>query len=188
MAEDQLARLEPQIKLLATLVTQAGFGARFARGAFAGTTGFRPGKFNVSLSELRRAVHEINNPLTIMKNYTKILRLKLSEQDPAQRDLGVIDDEIDRVSTILKNLVEPETKKSHFRPELVDVNALIFDFTRLTDQALLTHNVRLRTELSHAIEPIVADRDRLKQISDELNQKRGGGHARGWHDRYFDQR
>ncbi len=164
MAEEQLARLEPQIKLLATLVTQAGLALDSARRRLPAPPVSDQESLNVSLGELRRAVHEVNNPLTIMKNYTKILRLKLSEQDPAQRDLGVIDDEIDRVSTILKNLVEPETKKSHFRPELVDVNALIFDLTRLTDQALLTHRVQLRSELSHAIEPVVADRDRLKQI------------------------
>jgi signal transduction histidine kinase/HD-like signal output (HDOD) protein len=164
MAEDQLARLEPQIKLLATLVTQAGLALDSSRRRLPAPPASDQESLNVSLSELRRAVHEVNNPLTIMKNYTKILRLKLSEQDPAQRDLGVIDDEIDRVSTILKNLVEPETRKSHFKPELVDINGLIFDLTRLTDQALLTHKVRLRTELSHAIEPIVADRDRLKQI------------------------
>lgn len=103
---------------------------------------------NVSFGELRRAVHEANNPLTTMKNYTKILSLKLSEQDPAQHDLGIIDDEIDRVGAILKNLVEPKTKKSHFRPELVDVNVLIFDLTRLRDQAFRTHQVRLRTRLS----------------------------------------
>ncbi len=164
LAEDQLSRLEPQIKLLATLVTQAGGALDSARRRLPAPPVCDQESMNVSFGELRRAVHEANNPLTIMKNYTKILRLKLSEQDPAQHDLGVIDDEIDRVGAILKNLVEPETKKSHFRPELVDVNGLIFDLTRLTDQAFLTHQVRLRTELSHAIEPIVADRDRLKQI------------------------
>ncbi len=164
MAEDQLARLEPQIKLLATLVSQAGLALDSSRRRLPSPPLSDQENLTVSLGELRRAVHEVNNPLSIMKNYTKILRLKLSEQDPAQRDLEVIDDEIDRVSTILKNLVEPETRKSHFKPELIDINDLIFDLTRLTDQALLTHKVRLRTELSHAIEPIVADRDRLKQI------------------------
>ncbi len=164
MAEDQLARLEPQIKLLATLVTQAGLALDSSRRRLPSPPPSDQENLTVSLGELRRAVHEVNNPLSIMKNYTKILRLKLSEQDPAQRDLEIIDDEIDRVSTILKNLVEPETRKNHFKPELVDINGLIFDLTRLTDQALLTHKVRLRTELSHAIEPIVADRDRLKQI------------------------
>ncbi len=164
LAEDQLSRLEPQIKLLATLVTQAGGALDSARRRLPAPPVCDQESMNVSFGELRRAVHEANNPLTIMKNYTKILRLKLSEQDPAQHDLGVIDEEIDRVGAILKNLVEPETKTSHFRPELVDVNGLIFDLTRLTDQAFLTHQVRLRTELSHAIEPIVADRDRLKQI------------------------
>ena len=164
VAEYQLLRLEPQIKLLATLVTQAGGALDSARRRLPAPPVCDQESMNVSFGELRRAVHEANNPLTIMKNYTKILRLKLSEQDPAQHDLSVIDDEIDRVGAILKNLVEPETKKSHFRPELVDVNGLIFDLTRLTDQAFLTHQVRLRTELSHAIEPIVADRDRLKQI------------------------
>jgi signal transduction histidine kinase len=164
MAEDQLARLEPQIKLLAALVTQAGLALDSARRRLPSPPSAGNEPLSVTLGELRRIVHEVNNPLTIMKNYTKILRLKLPEQDPAQRDLGVIDEEIDRVGVILKTLIEPEATKTQFKPELVDINALIFDLTRLTDQALLTHRVRLRTELSHAIVPIVADRDRLKQI------------------------
>ena len=164
MAEDQLARLEPQIKLLANLTTQAGLALESARKRSPVQPVPEADSLHVSLGDLKRIVHEVSNPLTIMKNYTKILRLKLSEQDPAQRDLGVIDDEIDRVSTILKNLVEPSSQSAQFKPELVDINSLIFDLTRLTDDALLTQRIRLRTEFFHAIAPVVADRDRLKQI------------------------
>ncbi len=55
---------------------------------------------------------------------------------------------IEQTGVILKAMVEPEAMKSQFKPELVDINALIFDLTRLTDQALLTHQVRLRTDRS----------------------------------------
>ncbi|MEO6022911.1 MAG: ATP-binding protein, partial [Burkholderiales bacterium] len=164
MAEDQLARLEPQIKLLANLVTQAGFALESARKRSTVQAMPEAEGLKVSLGDLKRIVHEVNNPLTIIKNYTKILRLKLPEQDPAQRDLGVIDDEIDRVSTILKNLVEPCSQSAQFKPELVDINSLIFDLTRLTDDALLTQRIRLRTEFFHGLSPVAADRDRLKQI------------------------
>jgi signal transduction histidine kinase/HD-like signal output (HDOD) protein len=166
IAEDQLPRIEPQIKLLATLTTQAGMALDSARWRTPGEPQAPDvERLGVSLSDLRKIVHEVNNPLTIMKNYIKILRLKLVEEDPAQRDLGVIDDEIDRVGMILRNLVEPASSRSAFRPELIDINALIFDLTQLTDDAISAHsNVTLRTTLSHAIPPVVADRDRLKQV------------------------
>jgi signal transduction histidine kinase/HD-like signal output (HDOD) protein len=166
LAEDQIVRLEPQIRLLSKLTSQAGLALDFVRRKLPTTQVAGEGEgLTVSLAELRRIVHEVSNPLTIMKNYTKILRLKLPEDDPAQRDLNVIDDEIDRVGAVLKNLVEPGVGRAPFVPELVDVNTVLFDLTRLTDGSLLLQrNVRLRTELTHAIPPVVADRDRLKQI------------------------
>jgi signal transduction histidine kinase len=165
-SQDQLPRLEPQLRLLSTLTTQAGLALDAARKR-AQEIPAQPDteELSVSLSELRKIVHEVNNPLTIMKNYIKILRLKLSHNDPAHGDLAVIDEEIDRVGTILRLMMGPASERAAFRSEAVDVNALIFDLTRVTDSAFTaTGKIRLRTELSHDIAPVVADRDRLKQV------------------------
>lgn len=166
IGRDQLPRLEQQLKLLGTLTTQAGLALDAARKRRRGTADEpHSAPTTLSLSDLRTIVHEVNNPLTIMKNYIKILRYKLVAEDPAQRDLAVIDEEINRVGTILRGLVEPASERPAFKPESLDVNSLIFDLTRVTDDALIAQrNVRLRTEFHHALSPVVADRDRLKQV------------------------
>ena len=52
----------------------------------------------------RKVVHEVNNPLGIIKNYIKILGLKLPERHPAQGELKIISEEIDRAAKILLQL------------------------------------------------------------------------------------
>ena len=48
--------------------------------------------------------HEVNNRLGIMKNYIKILGMKLPEEDSALGELKIISEEIDRVSQIADQL------------------------------------------------------------------------------------
>lgn len=60
----------------------------------------------MSQTRLRKVIHEVNNLLGIMKNYIKILHLKMNKEDPAQFGLGVIDEEIDRVARIVGGLTK----------------------------------------------------------------------------------
>uniref|UniRef100_UPI003566218C HDOD domain-containing protein n=1 Tax=Desulfosarcina sp. TaxID=2027861 RepID=UPI003566218C len=46
----------------------------------------------------RRVVHEVNNPLGIIKNYLKVLEIKLSDKDIALEEIGIINEEINRAS------------------------------------------------------------------------------------------
>ena len=56
---------------------------------------------------IREAVHEANNPLSIIRNYLETLRLRLGAEHEADESLGVIGEEIIRVGDILRNLASP---------------------------------------------------------------------------------
>lgn len=58
----------------------------------------------------RRVVHEVNNPLTIIKNYLGVLDSKLEKQKPVGKEISIIHDEIDRVGRILQGLTEQTPK------------------------------------------------------------------------------
>lgn len=118
----------------------------------------------LTVTQLRRIVHEVNNPLGIMKNYIKILSAKLDKEDPAHFGFGVIEEEIERVTKILRGLADSSESKSTV-PTPFHVNQLIFDLLRIADEPLWVHdNIRLRTDLDHTVKPIPGDKDKLKQI------------------------
>jgi signal transduction histidine kinase len=112
----------------------------------------------------RRVVHEVNNPLGIIKNYLKILGMKLSEQGVVQDEIRIIDEEIDRVVTILRDLTEfSDNKVKHVEP--VDVNGLIEDLLKLIRDAFLRNaRVQVHSDLAPALPEVAADRNGLKQV------------------------
>jgi signal transduction histidine kinase/HD-like signal output (HDOD) protein len=93
-------------------------------------------RIEASVTMARKVVHEVNNPLGIIKNYLKILGLKLPEKHPAQAELGVIGEEIDRVGQIirgLKNFSAPAAEAL----EVLDINRLLKDILAIVDSSLL---------------------------------------------------
>jgi len=56
----------------------------------------------------RRVVHEVNNPLSIIKNYLSVLDSKLARQEPVAGELSILNEEIDRVGHLIGALANPE--------------------------------------------------------------------------------
>lgn len=73
--------------------------------------------------QVRDAVHEINNPLAIIKNYLQVLLLKVTEQSDAREQIGFIDGEIDRVTRLLQNLRHNVTASNEVSD--IDLNELV---------------------------------------------------------------
>lgn len=59
-------------------------------------------RFEASSRLAADMAHEINNPLSIIKSYISLMKVKrLRQDDPAQKTLTVIDGEIDRITRII---------------------------------------------------------------------------------------
>jgi HD-like signal output (HDOD) protein/signal transduction histidine kinase len=54
----------------------------------------------------RRVVHEVNNPLSIIKNYLSVLDEKLSRNEPVSGEMSILNEEIDRVGQLVNSLAE----------------------------------------------------------------------------------
>lgn len=121
-------------------------------------------RLGASSSMARKVVHEVNNPLGIIKNYLKILGMKLAEQNIAQDEIRIINEEIDRVVLILREL----TAFSEDRPrqeEKVDINSLLFDLVKITRESLAEDsNIEMHLDLQPSLPPVMADRNALKQV------------------------
>lgn len=113
---------------------------------------------------INKVIHEINNPLLIITSYLKMLSLKLPSEDPSQRDLRIIDEEIERIAGLVKQIScfsQPVINQF----EWVDVYQLFSSLLEIFKKSILIHK---EIETNIVVEPdfprIKTDKDALKQI------------------------
>lgn len=115
----------------------------------------------------RRVVHEVNNPLSIIKNYLSVLDSKLERQEPVSGELSILNEEIDRVGQLVNSLteVQPATQALLDSGVSADVGKVVEDVLRLfraTD--FVPANVEIVVSMSPEAGRIEGDPDILKQI------------------------
>ena len=121
-------------------------------------------RLTASSDVARKVAHEVSNPLGIIKNYLKILGLKLAKDSAAQEEIRIINEEIDRVSVIVRELSdfsEPRVQQK----ELVDINTLISDLIKIIDQSLLLRSgIKANLNLEPSLPALMTDKNGLKQV------------------------
>lgn len=112
----------------------------------------------------RKVFHEVNNPLGIIKNYLRILGMKLSKLDVSHDEIPIISEEIDRVALILRQLAT-FTEESALGQERVNINELLTDLIKIVEESLLkTAKVTLHLDLEPELPFVKASKNGLKQV------------------------
>jgi len=121
---------------------------------------------DIPRDRVRRAIHEVANPLTIMRNYVNLLSDKLGADSTVQRDLGIISDEIERVARIVRGItVTEEVAAPAAALELVSVNSIVSELVRMALGTLFAPNkVNVQIDLNPDVPPIPLQKDLLKQV------------------------
>ena len=115
----------------------------------------------------RQVVHEVSNPLGIIKNYLTLVRRKLPEGAQLGEELQVLHEEIERVGRIVRQLGEPPPEPAAGSAEAgaVDLNAAVEGLRALYAETLFGRaGIELVLELQQPLAPTRADRDSLRQI------------------------
>ncbi len=111
-----------------------------------------------------RVVHEINNPIAIIKNYLESLRMRLPDKHPAQEELSVVGEEMNRVAALLEDLsVFAKPRIGGLEP--LDVNRFcsrIFEF--LNKSFFMSRRIDTDMDLDPELPKIKTDRNALKQV------------------------
>ncbi len=117
-----------------------------------------------SLGQLAAGVaHEINNPLTGILLYVGMVRESLDEQDPRQKDLDLVIEDIKRCTEIVRNLLV-YSRKTSIRKEILHLNVLLeYSLSLIRDQKLFM-NVEIVKELSDEVMMIKGDRNQMSQV------------------------
>ncbi len=111
-----------------------------------------------------KVIHEINNPISIIKNYIETLGLKLPDKHPAQTELSVIGEEMSRVAGLLDRL------RSFSRPRIegfepVDMNQLCQSILEILKKSILMpKQIEAALSVDPELPKIKTDPNGLKQI------------------------
>jgi len=117
--------------------------------------------------KVREAVHEASNPLSIIRNYLEILRIKLGDEHGANESLSLIKNEIERVGNILVHLKDPSQAVEI--DDDVDINQLIKDTAKIfSDSICLTNNTHIKLQLDARLKPSKLNSTALKQVLTNL--------------------
>jgi len=140
---------------------------------------------DISRDRVRRAIHEVANPLTIMRNYVNLLSERLGADSAVQRDLGIISDEIERVARIVRGITAVEENAPPVETlELVSVNSVVSELVRMALGTLFTPNkVNVQIDLNPDVPPLPLQKDLLKQVlfnlaKNAVEAMHAGGHLK----------
>jgi len=126
-------------------------------------------RLNAAYTLARKVSHEVNSPLSIIKNYLNLLGMKLGDEDVAQDEIRIINEEITRISDILGKLsalsVNSGERDRSAGRESVDVNTLLRDLSKLLHESLMERaGIELRLELADEFPRVLGEKDGLKQV------------------------
>jgi signal transduction histidine kinase len=128
-----------------------------------------------------RVAHEVNNPLAIIKTAICIMRNQPHAADLSNAHLKTIEEEIDRIARILRELLD-FSRPSPIE-QMVDVNAVIQSLELLLAQNLQEQQIALSVVLDPAVPQVRMSPDHLKQVLFNLVRNAedampSGGHLR----------
>lgn len=109
----------------------------------------------------RKVAHEVNNPLSIIKNYLGVLDDKLARNEPVSEELSILNEEIDRVGRIVGGFAG----KQEAQEEATEVNGILKDVVRLFSiSRYLPSSVNIIVKTNDRPDTIACAADPLKQI------------------------
>lgn len=129
----------------------------------------------------RKIAHEVNNPLSIIKNYLSVLDGKLGRQEPVSAEISILNEEIDRVGVIVQGLSD---LKPSVRENCAEINRVIRDVARLfRDTEFVPGTVKIVSHTQDLPTDVEATPDTLKQIlvnlvKNAIEAIRSGGEIR----------
>jgi HD-like signal output (HDOD) protein/signal transduction histidine kinase len=113
-----------------------------------------------ALDASRRVIHEVNNPLAIIKNYLGVLSAKLSKDSAVSGEMAILHEEIDRVSNIINGM--GSGTRAPQGP--TDVNRVVRDVVQLFQGAQLPAGITIVARLPEAPSEIEGAADPVKQV------------------------
>ena len=171
--QTQLAHIKKQNKLLSMFAQQSAQAISLLNAFEEQENRIKSEMAAAARNQARQVVHEANNPLGIIKNYIHLMEIKLSGDDGTRTDLKIIQEEIDRVSRILRAMTAAQASEPG-QPRTLDVNDVIRDVYRISFESLFSqHGIKIETRFDPKLPTTALNRDQLIQILVNLIKNAG---------------
>ncbi len=113
----------------------------------------------------RKVAHEVNNPLSVIKNFLQILKMDVKDKEEALDALAATEREIDRISKIMGELKEFARQLAPEDAEVRgNINRVISDLIALWQKSLATKGIELQVEIDSDLPDVQISNENLKQI------------------------
>lgn len=137
-----------------------------------------------SQGRLRAMIHEINNPLAIVRNYFHVLEKECAGNGTGRPELAIVRDEMERIGRIINAVRELGDAEAVPQMARLDLNRVLGDIVALCRQSGASAGaVDIRLDLAEDLPVVSSDADRLKQLllnllKNALEAMPGGGTIR----------
>lgn len=153
-----------QFSAAPSLLQLAGRAAGAALGSIEEQRQLREQKHAEFTSTLRAAVHEINNPLSIINNYLFLLLQQL-DTETAREHIKIIQEEIGRVGILVSGLEDLHTTGKEQKRSHIQINELILTLHELLYSTLFKpRHLKVHLNLDAELKPIASIGSNVKQV------------------------
>lgn len=116
---------------------------------------------------INETIHEVNNPLGIIKNYLQLLSMKQEGDSKTQSEISFIKSEIDRVASILSKLkANPASDESEGS---VNINRVVNSLVKLFEGSIAADkNIILEARLDPALPELRTNENVIRQVLTNL--------------------
>lgn len=113
----------------------------------------------------RQMAHEVNNPLSIIKNYLSILDRKMQRSERVEGEISILNEEIDRVGKIVDGLADIQVVNRDTRSRYADVNKVAASVVQLLRHTeFVPPSVQIATAFDGQPGDVLAGADAIRQI------------------------
>ena len=125
-------------------------------------------RLNATIDFAKRVVHEVNNPLGVIKNYLKLLKLEHEKGKFDLENIDIIDRELDRITSILNQLRDFAKGEGQFTDQKEgqpgSLEKAIRDVERLMRPHLNEADIELKINIEPHLPLVRLDENGIKQV------------------------
>jgi len=117
-----------------------------------------------TMGELAASIaHELNNPLATISLHAEVLVDPLAPDDPNRRSLQVIEQEVERMASLVSNLLL-FSRRSHQQISTINIAEELQSSLGFINYHLRSHKINVTTDFANDLPSLPADRQQLRQV------------------------
>jgi len=128
-------------------------------------TGASGNKNSSDSIQTRKLIHEINNPLSAIKNFLKVLNMKLDDINVESNEIKIIDDELNRIAKLLKDFKSSSSPGETKEKSTSNIKNIVSDTIMLIKNSRVNGpEINITVQAEENIPEIMIDRDAFRQV------------------------